>query len=275
MKVDVVELTQTNAVFDIRDVTVSFLNAMRRTLISDVPKMAIDDVTIYDNTSALFDEMVAHRLGLLPVPTDLNTFVPRAECTCEGEGCPSCTVLFTLSKEGPGTVYSGDLVPAADAKFRIVDTKIPIVKLLEGQRVMLEAGAVMGRGRQHAKWQAVNACGYVDYPTVKIGAGAIPAATLEKISKTAPPDSVVVEGSTIRVVDVLKAAPYLRSVKPIYELDMVEIGREPNRYVMTVETDGALDPVTALRKSMAIVMDKLREVEAEVPKLKVAEELAP
>ena len=275
MKIDVVELNQTNAVFDVRDVTVSFLNAMRRTLLSDVPKMAIDDVTIYDNTSALFDEMVSHRLGLLPVPTDLNLFVPRAECTCEGEGCPNCTILYTLSKEGPGTVYSGDLVPAADAKFRIVDTKIPIVKLLEGQRVMLEAGAVMGRGRQHAKWQAVTACGYTEYPTVKIGAGAIPAATLEKISKTAPPDSVVVEGNTIRVVDPVKAAPYLRSVKPLYDLETVELGREVNRYLLTIETDGALDPVAAMRKSMSIVMEKLREVEAEVPKLKLAEELAP
>ena len=72
MKLSVVELTPTIGVFDVTGVTPGFLNSIRRTLMALVPKLAIEDVTIYDNTSALFDEMVAHRLGLLPVPTDLN-----------------------------------------------------------------------------------------------------------------------------------------------------------------------------------------------------------
>src|ERR1051326_1345007 len=134
MKLETVELMDTIGVFDVKGVTPAFLNALRRTLLSQVPKLAIEDVTIYDNTSALFDEMVAHRLGLLPVPTDLNAFNRRwkennaspreAECANgNGEGCASCTVLFTLSKEGPCMVLSGDLVPAADAKYKIVDPK--------------------------------------------------------------------------------------------------------------------------------------------------------
>lgn len=271
MKVDVVELDATTGVFDVREVTPSFLNAIRRTMLSNVPKMAIDDVTIYDNTSALFDEMVAHRLGLLPVPTDLNAFVPRAQCVCNGEGCANCTILFTLSKEGPCTVYSGDLTPAADQKFRIVDPKIPIVKLLEGQRVMLEAGAVMGHGLMHAKWVPVTAVGYQEYPTIKIGAGGILPATLEKMQKTAPADAISFEGGSIRVLNPLKAATYLRSVSALYELDNVQIGFEKGRYVFTVETDGSLSPVTAIRKAISIVMEKLKEVEAEVPKLKAPE----
>lgn len=271
MKIDVVELNATTGVFDVRDVTPSFLNAIRRTMLSEVPKMAIDDVTIYDNTSALFDEMVAHRLGLLPVPTDLNLFVPRAQCTCNGEGCPNCTILFTLSKEGPCTVYSGDLTPAADQKFRIVDPKVPIVKLLEGQRVMLEAGAVMGHGTMHAKWVAVTAVGYQEYPTVKVGAGGILPATIEKMQKNAPADAIAFEGNSIRILNPIKAATYLRSVAPLYDLDNVHVGTEKDRYVFTVETDGSLSPVTAIRKAISIVMEKLKEVEAEVPKLKMPE----
>jgi len=270
MKLEVVESNETSALFDVKEASPAFLNALRRTMLSQVPKLAIEDVTIYDNTSALFDEMVAHRLGLLPIPTDLNLFVRRNECTCNGEGCPNCTVLFTLSKEGPSTVYSGDLVPAADAKFRVVDPKIPVVKLLEGQRIMLEAGAILGSGIEHAKWQCVNAVGYQEYPTVKVQ-GAIPAATLEKIQRTAPAGALAVEGSSLRVVDAVKAAAYLRSVKELYELENVEVGHEADRWLLRVETDGALSPVVALRKAVSILMEKLKTVESDVTKLKVPE----
>lgn len=266
MKLDVVQLDDTTGVFEIRGVKPGFLNALRRTMLSDVRKLAIDDVTIYDNTSALFDEMVAHRLGLLPIPTDLADFPPGSP-----QGTRDEPVLFTLSKEGPCTVYSGDLVPALDARFKVKDARIPVVKLLEGQRVMLEAGAILGTGRQHAKWQAVTAVGYTEYPTVTLRSGAIPGATLEKIERTAPAGSVAVEGNTLRVLDVVKAATYLRSVKDLYDLDTVDVGYEKDRWLFTVETDGALSPVAALRQAVAIVMDKLREVEAEVPKLKAPE----
>ena len=274
MDVKVVELTETRGVFDVRGVTPAFLNALRRTLMAQVPKLAIEDVTIYDNTSALFDEMVAHRLGLLPVPTDLNVFVPRHECTCNGEGCPNCTVLFTLSKEGPATVYSGDLTPAADAKFRIVDPKVPIVKLLEGQRLMLEAGAILGEGRHHAKWQAVTAVGYMEYPKVTVRPGGIMPATLEKVQRTAPANSVVVEGDALRVVDPVRAYHYLNSVRELYDLDTVELGHESGRWLLTVETDGALPPVVALRKAVSLLMEKLKLVESEAPKLKTVEQAA-
>lgn len=274
MKVDVVELNDTTGVFDVRGVSPSFLNSLRRTMLSQVPKLAIEDVTIYDNTGALFDEMVAHRLGLLPVPTDLNLFVRRNECSCGGEGCPNCTVLYTLSKEGPCTVYSGDLVPAADAKFKIVDPKIPIVKLLEGQRLMLEAGAILGTGIEHAKWQVVNAVGYMEYPKITVGSGAIMPATLEKIAKTAPAGAVAIEGKTIKVLDPVKAYAYLRSVKDLYDLDTVEIGHDNDRWLLTIETDGALSPVVALRKAVSIIMEKLKLVENEVGKLKTLEQSA-
>lgn len=262
MKLDVVELTDTTAVFDVRGVTPSFLNALRRTMLSDVPKLAIDEVTIYDNTSALFDEMVGHRLGLLPVPTDLDMLAAGNSGTREEP------ILFTLSKEGPCMVYSGDLVPALDPKMKIVDPKIPIVKLLEGQRVMLEVGAVLGIGREHAKWQAVNAVGYQEYPVITIKAGMpIPPPTLEKLARTAPKGVVSVEDGTIKVLDPIKAYAYLRSVKDLYDLDMIEFSHEKDRWIFRFETDGALKPAACLRKAIDIVKEKLKTVEAEVPKL--------
>lgn len=269
MDIKVVESTSEILVAEVKGVTPGFLNALRRTMLSQVPKLALEDITIYDNTSALFDEMVAHRLGLLPVPTDLNAFIRRSECTCSGEGCANCTVLFTLSKEGPCTVYSGDLTPAADAKFRIVDPKVPIVKLLEGQRLMLEAGAILGSGEQHAKWQVVNACGYMEYPILKVGQ--LTPKMLEKVQKTMPEGVVAIEGNTLRILDPLKAVNFLRGMQELFPEAPIEIGREADRWVLRIETDGALAPVVALRKAISLMMEKLKWVEAEVPKLKIYE----
>jgi len=274
MELKVRENNEMVAVLEVAGVNAAFLNSLRRTLLSQVPKLAIDDVTIYDNTSALFDEMVAHRLGLLPVPTDLNQFVRRNECTtCNGEGCSNCTVLYTLSKEGPCMVYSGDLTPAADQKFRIVDPKVPIVKLLEGQRVMLEAGAVLGTGAEHAKWQAVTAVGYTEFPVVKIN-GDLSQQALERVQRTAPPGALAVEGGSVRVLDPVKAVTFLRSLKELQPEAPIEITYEPNRWILTVETDGSLSPVAALRRAVSILMEKLKWVEAETPKLKLPEQAA-
>ena len=129
----------------------AFVNAFRRTMIGEVPTLAIEDVLIYDNNSALLDEMLAHRLGLIPLKTDLSEYVFKEDCSCDGEGCSACTSVYTLSVEGPKVVYSRDLIPQ-DPRAAPVNEDIPLVKLEKDQKVVLEARAVLGRGIDHAKW---------------------------------------------------------------------------------------------------------------------------
>src|SRR5437879_9472150 len=138
----------------------SYANALRRVLVSDVPKMAIEDVEFhlgpiraedgkeYESVSPLFDEMIAHRLGLVPIPTDLGLYNRREDCpTCHGEGCPNCTIIYSVNKRGPGLVTSGDLEPIGDAKLRPADQKIPIVKRGDGQARLEYASAVRATGQ--------------------------------------------------------------------------------------------------------------------------------
>jgi len=99
MKIDIVELKPEKAVLKIEGVDSSLLNSLRRILLSELPKLAIENIVIYDNTSALFDEIIAHRLGLIPIPTDISLLTFRDECTCNGKGCLNCTVRYALSKE--------------------------------------------------------------------------------------------------------------------------------------------------------------------------------
>jgi DNA-directed RNA polymerase subunit D len=112
----------------------SLANAIRRS-ISEVPTLAIDEVEIYKNDSALYDEMVAHRLGLVPLVTEKS----MNEKT---------KVEFKLSKTGPCTVYSGDL----EGNGEIVESKIPITLLGKDHRLELIATATLGKGINHAKY---------------------------------------------------------------------------------------------------------------------------
>jgi len=166
MELEVIELSDTYARFVMSDVSTAFANALRRIMIAEVPKIAIDEVNIYENTSVVYDEQLALRLGLIPLKTDLESYVLRSECKCEN-GCPSCQVSLTLSVEGPKVVYSSDLV-SSDKKIVPAHGKIPIVKLTEGQKLVLEAIARLELGREHAKWQTVVACGYKNMPKVKV-----------------------------------------------------------------------------------------------------------
>ena len=136
MKIDVIDLKPKKILIKINGMEPYRVNSIRRILISELPKLAIDDVVIYDNTSALFDEIISHRLGLIPIPTDLSLLNFRDECVCKGKGCPSCTVRYTLSKENEGTVYSGDLQPAEES-WAIKEDNIPIVELSKDQRYLV------------------------------------------------------------------------------------------------------------------------------------------
>ena len=105
MKLEILELSDRKAKFILSEVTPAFANALRRAMLSDIPKMAIDYVDIYDNTSVIFDEMLAHRMGLIPIKTNLGMYNLPDKCECNGAGCALCQVTFTLSAEGPCMVH--------------------------------------------------------------------------------------------------------------------------------------------------------------------------
>lgn len=134
----------------------TYANAVRRFCLSEVPSMAIDDVVILENSSVLYDEILAHRLGMVPLKTDLERYILPEKCDCGTPlGCQKCRVLLVLdasAQEKTRTVYSGDLV-SEDREISPISASIPIVKLAPGQTVKLEAYARLGRGKEHAKWQ--------------------------------------------------------------------------------------------------------------------------
>ena len=139
------------------DVDRAYANSIRRFAINGVPVMAIDDVVVHDNTSVLYDEILAHRLGLIPLIT-VDGYVLPEECSCKIDlGCSKCRVLLVLdaiATDDTKTVYSGDLKNADDPLVKPKIDNIPLVKLAPSQKVKLEAYARLGTGKDHAKWQS-------------------------------------------------------------------------------------------------------------------------
>ncbi|HLC66411.1 MAG TPA: DNA-directed RNA polymerase subunit D [Candidatus Nanoarchaeia archaeon] len=158
-------------------------NLLRRLIMAEVPTMAIEDIEFRKNSSVMYDEMVAHRLGLLPLKTDLKSYTVSKDCTCEGAGCAKCSVKLTLKSKASsnGYVYAEEF-ESADSKIIPVHPKMPIAKLLKGQALELEATAVLGRGNDHAKWCPALAY-YRGKPDIKI-TGKIPDG--DKLTKTYP-----------------------------------------------------------------------------------------
>lgn len=142
-----------------------FANALRRTMTAEVPIMAIENVTIEENNSGMFDEAVAHRLGMIPLAFDAKLYNMKGECPCGGKGCSRCEVVLVLDKTGPCTAKSGDMKSTAD-DVKPVDADIPVVELLDGQKLKFEATAQLGCGKDHGKWKAA-IVGYQNVAAVK------------------------------------------------------------------------------------------------------------
>lgn len=156
------------------------VNSLRRSIMADVPKMAItkvrfeqgssldNDGVIYESVNALPDEVISHRLAMIPVPTFLDEFEfpeddPNNENLPEDQwGSPLSQIIYHLSTRGPEkdseetfkTVYAGDLNVLGETKLQILEehSKIPLTILTRGQFLELYAYATLGRGRDHTKW---------------------------------------------------------------------------------------------------------------------------
>ncbi len=168
IKVRIVEKSDNYLKFVIEGVPPQIVNALRRVLIADMPCLAIDEVVVLDNTSVMFDEVLAHRLAMIPLKTNLKRFPKIEECEeglVDQAQCSARLILQVEARE-PTVVYSRDL-KSDDPDVEPVYPDIPIVKLGKGQRIVLEAIAKLGRAREHVKWQACLAA-YYYYPKVEI-----------------------------------------------------------------------------------------------------------
>ena len=271
MQIQIVSMEDTKAKFILKDSSPAMANALRRTMLQDIPKMAIDKVDFhlgpimqddkeYESVTSLFDEVIAHRLGLVPVPTT-DQFKFQKECSCGGTGCPGCTIMYSLNKFGPCTVLSGDLTPLGDASLKVKDEHIPIVELTDTQAVLIYATAVMGTARQHVKWQAAFGVGYSYMPIITIDAKKAKDADIQKYAVSEYPGLFKIEGGNLVVDDLERACVVGKAVQHDPHLEgAVTVSWDDSNFVFRFETDGSLTARQVLDKAVEILHKKAEEV---------------
>jgi len=259
MDIDIIELSKGSAKFVLSGTNPAFANGIRRAMIADVPTLAIEYVNLYDNTSVLYDEQLGLRLALVPLTTD-DGYVPQSDCICgavDGTGCPGCEVSLRLDAEGPGMVYSGDFI-SADPKVRPADEKIPIIELKEGQRIMLEAVAHVGYGRDHVRWQAGVACGYKNIPTVVTEPCPSCGNKIVEVPEYAVFMARNVENLTEK--DELKCVK-CGSVRHIFDLTdpTLNVAYDQSTFVFSLESDGSYSASELVLKAADVIKGRAQE----------------
>jgi len=264
----------------------AFVNSVRRTLISDTPKMAIDTVRfemgttemdgeVWETDGPLPDEMIAQRLAMLPIPTRHDEFYFQDSCpTCselvvEDRGCPLCTMLFTCkafgSEEG-AMVTAGDMSYLGEEHLSIPEKyhTIPITKLFRGQMIEFYATAVMGRGRDHAKWSPV--CGIAFTPR---HIGVINIKSRSKILWDLGLTITAKDfGSDGRLEDIDKVTQLIDDLHHVGEgteegrefKDAVALEEVPREFILSFETDGSMTARVAFEKAIEELSGRFAEI---------------
>ena len=304
MKAEIVEgWPKENSIrISLSETDASQVNAIRRALISDVPKLAITRVNIsqgvvetdgqiLESVNVLPDEMLTHRLAMIPIPTfpeeKLEFFETCPVCIdmVEAEkGCPQCQVLYSLNIQGPTadseedtiTVYAGDLTTISDPMFDIKEEhrRIPITILSKGQYLELYAFATLGRGASHSKWSPVAGVGFSGKNVVKLNNAKNAEALFDLGLKTSDgrPIDAKLFGKGKIVDDVNTVMDLERALHQVGPgtgrdsdfKDAITLEPVEGSYVLTYETDGSMDPVTVFNLAMGELADRFSGLNEEI-----------
>ncbi len=215
--VEFIERNERAARFVVRGLTPALANGIRRAMVADVPTFSIDAVRFTENTSVMFDEMIALRLGLIPLTTPLDDFEI-------GD-----TVTVALDVEGPQTAYSGD-IESADDLVVPADENVPIIELKNGQRLHFEADAVLDRGKDHAKHQGGVAVGFRHLQSVTVG---------DDIGEFDEQEPQILRGAIETDEGVVLTSEFDHDLTKRYPGKQLTVEDVPGAYVFHVETDGS------------------------------------
>ncbi|MBU89511.1 MAG: DNA-directed RNA polymerase subunit D [Euryarchaeota archaeon] len=286
VKVTIIEESDDKIKILLADTDRALVNSIRRSLISDTPKMAIETVRfemgtieqedqVWETTGPLPDEVIAQRLAMIPIPTRHEEFHFQHECpNCaelveDDRGCPMCTMIYTCkafgSKEGT-MVTAKDLNYLGDSSLEIPELykSIAITKLFNGQMIEFYATAIMGRGRDHAKWSP--ACGVAFEPR-KIGI--INNKTKAKILWDLKLGITAKDFSDGKLNDYFKVEELKSQLHHVGEgteesrdfKDAITLEDIPGEFVLSFETDGSMTPRTAFNMAVKELAGKFNIIE--------------
>jgi len=267
VKISILKRDNYNLQFVIEDIDSVLANTIRRALISEVPVMAIHEVIFFKNSSSLFDEIIAHRLGLIPLKTILKKYYPVDLCpNCNGKGCSSCQVRFTLQKQAidtPVLVTSGDLI-SEDPEISPLSSNIPIVLLNPGESLELEAIAQLGYGKHHAKWQPVSCAAYGYVPEIIINSSKC--TLCGKCIEACPQKILVIENTNLTVNNWSKCIVCRECINAC-EREAIDVVLHNDKFIFTIESVGALDVSDIFKIAIDTLTDKFNKIISKIKEI--------
>lgn len=283
-QIDIKLVGPRTANFDLVHIDTLIANAFRRIMIAEVPLVAVEKVFMFQNTSVIQDEVLAHRIGLIPLQVDPDTLqwvdktLPEQEqYTEENTIVLSLDVTCTKNPHAPKgctdpkELYRNAYVYARDLKFDpkgdqmqkyanapVVpcDPDILIAKLRPGQEISLLAHCVLGVGSDHAKFSPVCTALYRLLPVIDItqpitGDDAI------KFQKCFPLGVIGIDENGQAYVEDARKDTVSREVLRHPEFDgKVKLGRKRDHFIFNVESTGAMLPQEIFYKSVRVLKNK-------------------
>ncbi|MCF7865883.1 DNA-directed RNA polymerase subunit D [Candidatus Woesearchaeota archaeon] len=251
MKLKLVNKKKDNLTFEIDGSAPAYVNTLRRVFMTEVPTMAISEVDFKQNNSVLYDEIIAHRLGLLAIKSDLKSYnIPK-----EGEEEGAATHLkMILKATGPKIVTASD-IKSKDPKVSPIHNDTPIVKLLDNQELEFVATAHLGFGKDHSKWNT----GLVSYyykPKITVNNKS---ANLKDVIKKFPPQIVKkgeIDASKICTAEIIDACTGVDE-----DVVKIEYANPCTSFVFTIESWGQLTPEEIVEEGINQYNNQLDEFE--------------
>ncbi|KAK3158156.1 hypothetical protein QOZ80_2AG0133590 [Eleusine coracana subsp. coracana] len=298
-KIEINRLTEDDMEFDMIGIDASIANAFRRILIAEVPTMAIEKIFMVDNTSVIADEVLSHRLGLIPldadprlfdyisdndVPNERNTIVYKLHVSC-GKGSPRITVKSgqlewlpegsQLSAASPAqtgdqqktfTSFGQSQKEISEKPLGVKIDDITIARLGPGQSIELEAHAVKGVGKVHAKWSPVATAWYRMLPEVVL-IKEIKGDDAVELQKKCPVNVFDIEelGDIKRaVVARPRSCTLCRECVMGPTGEKIDLRRVRDHFIFTIESTGAMPPEVLFTEAVKILEEKCERVISEL-----------
>lgn len=282
--VNISNLSEREANFDLINIDTSISNAFRRIMISEVPAVAAEFVYFLNNTSVIQDEVLAHRIGLIPLKvdpdmltwvdnnlseeekfTDENTIVMtlNVKCTRNPDAPKDCTDPKILYRNAH--IYARDLKFEPQGKQTETFAKCPVIptdpdillaKLRPGQEISLRAHCILGIGGDHAKFSPVATASYRLLPHITI-TEPIKGDAAKRLAKCFPTGVIGINKDDEAFVQDARRDTVSREVLRHEEFEnKIKLGRVRDHFIFNVESTGAMTPEEIFFKSVRVLKNK-------------------
>jgi len=276
--IEVKSKTEEELVFDIIGVEPTIVNTLRRIMIAEIPTMAIETVIINQNTSIIPDEVLCHRLGLIPIMADANDFIEKKQ---GDEFNDKNSMKFSLKvkcyKDKNGNlinkdIFSKDLIfiPQGEQEKKyynpqtkkysigLIHDDILINKLTNGMEIDLECYCVKGIGKTHAKWSPVCTAYYKLINKINI-LKEINEIDAKELVELCPKGVFIInKKGNLEVGNIRKCTSCRECIRQEKFRDIVDLGKLADHYEFHIESVGMYTPESIFFRAIDVLKQKIK-----------------